>query len=389
MAADVPVVYQNRGIDTTASTTTELDFSSELTLDHESETPLLTLTNKLKSSRTKTHEFGFFIGRFAPRTSTATAAVNAGNVGATATLSVANGEYFNVDDRIEVPDDNNDATHTNHLIVTVVTSNDLTVKAYKPATYGVAAIASGAVVRKMFGSTKEGSEGRPSHQTVPTKYTQYITVFEDYFNVTNLQDADRQYTHPERARLREECRKKHAVDQENAYFFAKLAKDTASTGHPRYESSGLEEQNTVNSLNYGQTLEQAELNALMLRVHSPSYSGGNKRIVLASAELLGQVNDLASDAIRIATRESTWGPNITDVQYAGKVWSWLEAPALSTNRPGEGHVIHPMFLKKRVLIPTKYRMNVQIPKANYFEDGLISANAPEVRLAEVFAHIAP
>ena len=76
--ADVPVVYYNRPLDSTAGTTINIDFSSELTRDYESEVPLLTLLNKLKSKAALTNEFKFAIGRRAPRTAVTTNTTSAG-----------------------------------------------------------------------------------------------------------------------------------------------------------------------------------------------------------------------------------------------------------------------------------------------------------------------
>jgi len=169
----------------------------------------------------------------------------------------------------------------------------------------------------------------------------------------------------------------------------KKVKDTTTTGKPRYQQDGLIAQITSNVLEYGASLDQEELFGFMTDVHSPMYSGGNKRMVLASADLLASVNNMATDAIRITTRDTTWGPNITEVQFAGKIWQFVEAPALSDRRPGWGIVIHPTYLKLRTLIPTRYEMNVQNPIDKFYKDGFYTVQAIEVRLEEVFGILKP
>jgi len=389
--ADVPVTYTGRPIDSSAGTTTNIDFSSDLTLDHESEVPLLTLLGKLKSESTATHSFKFAVGRFAPRRTTCNGGVVAGVVGATATLNVAAGKgvYFVAGDVLEVPDTYNDATHTNQLYVVSVATDALTVRAYDPATYGVCTIDADAIVRKLHSAMVEGSSGRNSQQTVPTVYENYCNSFEDYFDVTRIQAANRQYTGPERTRLREEARKKHALDQEYASFFSKKVADTSTTGKPRYQMSGLISQISTNVLQYGADLSHEELYDFMTQVHNPAYTGGNKRIVLASGDLLGSINKLVNQYLRITPGETKWGPSITEVTFAGKVWQFIEAPVLSEARSGWGVVIHPMFLKKRVLIPTMYEMNVQNPIDKFYKDGFYSVWGLEVRLEEVFGIIKP
>lgn len=394
--ADVPVVYYNRPIDTTAGTTINIDFSSDLTLDHETEAPLITLLSKLKDETVETHEFKFAIGRFAPRTSLANGAEVASAVGASTTLTVDNGEYFLQGDIIEVPSDHNDATHTNQLIVIDITGNDLTVKAYDPATYGVCTIDDDDIVRVISSGMKEGSSGRASRQTVPTVYNQYVHTQEDYYDVTRLQSRNRQYTDPERTRLREEARKKHAVDAEYAAYFSKKVKDVTSggtgggsTGHPRYQMDGLEAQITTNALTYGAALADTELFGFMTDVHNPSYSGGMKRTVFASGDLIEQVNLMASAAIRITTKDTTWGPMINEVQFAGKTWQFIESPVMSEARAGWGFVCHPGYLKKRTFWSTVHEMNVQNPIDKFYKDGFYSVWALEVRLEEIFGVIKP
>ncbi len=390
---DVPVVYSGRPIDSTAQTTTRVDFSTDLTLDHESEVPLLTMLNRLSSSETRSVEFKFAIGRFAPRTTTHAAQVNATAVGVVATINVAagTGVRFNVGDIIEGDDSNIDATHTNQLYISAIATDALTVYPYEPAVYGVAQLNAGSTIRRIGVATIEGGSGTTSSQTVPTVYSQYCQTFEHYYDVTRIAAAQEQYTGPERSRLREEARKKHALDQEYALFFMKKVKDVlrGGAGKPRYQFDGLISQIATNVLTYGASLTDTELYDFMTDVHNPMYSGGNKRIVLASGDLLGSVNKLATSAIRISTKDTTWGPNITEVQFAGRVWSFVEAPTLSDARPGWGVVIHPRFLKKRVLINTMYEMNVQNPIDKFSKDGFYTVMAPEVRLEEVFGLIKP
>jgi hypothetical protein len=386
-----PIVYYDRPIDSTAGTVINIDFSSDLTLQHESEVPLITLLSKLKTAKTQTNEFKFAVGRFAPRTSTVSSTVTAGGVGATKVVNVAagTGVYFVPGDVVEVLDDNNDATHTNQLYVVSISGDALTCRAYDPAIYGVAAIDAGVVIRRISSAMVEGSSGRASSQTVPTVYNQYCQSFEDYFDVTMIQAENRNYTGPERTRLREEARKKHAVDHEYAAFFSRKVKDTTTTGKPRYQMDGLIAQIVSNQLSYGASLADTELYDFMTDVHNPRYSGGNKRMVLTSGDLLGSVNKMANNAIRITTKDTTWGPNITEVQFAGKIWQFVEAPALSEARPGWGIVAHPSYMRRRDLIPTRYEMNVQNPIDKFYRDGFYSVWAIEVRLEEVFGIIKP
>lgn len=388
---DKPVTYYNRPLDSTAGTTIDIDFSSDLTLDHESEVPLLALTSKLKGEKTETVEFKFAIGRFAPRKSTANGAVSAVAATNSTTLNVATstGVYFLEHDVIEVPDTNVDATHSNQLYVVSVSSDALTVRAYDQANYGVCAIDDGAIVTVLFNAMKEGSSGRSSRQTVPTVYTQYCNSFEDYFDITRIEEANRHYTGPERSRLREEARKKHALDHEYAYWFSKKVKDVTTTGKPRYQMDGVIEQIKTNVLGYGATLQDTQLFDFMTQIHSPMYSGGMKRMVFASASIMGMINKMVTNAIRITPKETSWGPMISQMNFAGYTWEFIQTPTLSNARDGWAVVVHPSYLKRRVLIPTTYEMNVQNNIDKFSKDGFYSVDAVEVRMEELFGVIKP
>lgn len=388
--ADVPTTIYNAPISSTRTTEyINIDFSSDLTLEYESETVLTALLTRLASAKTETHLFKFAVGRQVPRESVTLSAVSAGAVGAEVEVPVENPEYFVEGDTVEVPDTYNDATHTNQLYVRRIEGSSLICVAYNPALYGVPDIDAGEVVFNEYSSMIEGSMGRSAQQTIPTVYTQVVNIFEDYFNLTNITNADRLYIGPERSRLRAEKRKKHVLDHEYAYFFSRFVVDNSVSGKPRRAMSGLIEQIRTNVLYYNTRLGDDALFNFMTKVHNPAYTAGPKRMVLASGDLLADINRMAKSSLRLnaITRDRTWGPNITEIQFAGKAWQFVEAPVLSRKAPGWGVVVHPRYMRKRTLIPTTYKMNVHPNKANYIEDGFISANAIEVKLEEVFGLI--
>ena len=406
---DIPVAYQNRPVDSSVGTTINVDFSKDLTLDHESEVPLLALLSKLRQEATLTSYFKFAVDRFIPRTVQLNAAFAGGSGAQTVTLvasgTTAPASYFTNYDLCEMEQGIESATVTSVVyVVSVTNTTQLSVRAYDP-NKTISAIPSGANFRKIGSTVPEnasygsGAYYRPPVNTVPTVYTQYIQTFEDYYSVSRIQNTNRQYTDPERSRLREMARKKHAVDQEYSMFLAKKITTTTNiingmdasvdSTKPRATMSGLIEQLQTNVLSYGGALEPLELYNFMTAVHAPQYTGGNKRIVLASADLLASVNNLASSALRVSIKDTTWGPNITTMQFAGRVWDFVEAPILSEARFGWGVVIHPMFLKRRNLIPTTFEMNVQNPIDKFYLDGFYTATAIEARMEEIFGLIKP
>lgn len=379
-----PTTYYNRPLDSTLTGTLDIDFSRELTLDHETEVPLLTLLSKLRSEKTETSTFKFAVGRFAPRTSTVSGNVSSPGVGTSTTVNVATGTgvYFVPWDVVEFPNGSPSGVLVTQGYISAITTDALTVYPYKAAG-NLQAISDGDVIRRVGSATREGDSGRNSSQTIPTVTTGYVQTFEDYFDVTRINSENRQYTGPERTRLREEARKKHALDHEYAYFLSLVTQDTTTTGKPRQQMSGLIEQISTNTLTYGASLDQNAFFDFITSVHNPMYSGGVKRMVLASGDFLGSINKLTTPSLRITPRETTWGPMISEIQFAGKVWEFVEAPVLSEARPGWAVVIHPAYLKKRVMFPTRYEMNVQNPIDKFYRDGFYSVDALELRLEEL------
>ena len=392
MPLPVPVVYQARTMDSSVVTTERVDFSTELTKDHESEAVLITLLNKMKSQKVKTHDFKYAVQRFAPTSSlvaTGVAAGAAANAIISLVLTTNEAAYFLPEDVVEIEPYTDDATYTYQLrIVTSDGVSTLTARPYNATLY-TGVIAAGAAIHIISSVMGEKSDGRDSRQTVPTVNTQYCFSQEDYYDVTRLVDVDDQYTGPERARLREECRIKHLMDAERGGFFLKKAADPYTTGSYRYQPDGMFALLGDNLLEYSVTLDDNKLYDFMLKIHNPAYSGGMKRIVLSSGQLLGWINKIASPKIRITPRDSTWGPQITEVQFAGKLWSFAEAPVLSAYRAGYGLVIQPMFLKKRVHTPTVFEANVQTRIAKYYKDGFYSVWAPQYTLVETGGTIKP
>jgi hypothetical protein len=396
--ADKPVVYYGRPLTSRDATTNITDFSKHLTIDHESEVPLLALTSLLPGgAKPKVNTYKFAVGRFAPRTSVSTG-VAASAAGVDVNLPVANLEYFAEGDTVEVPSDHDvidlvvDANNrTSQLYVKSLSAasgaGNLVVRAFNPA-FGTALVDNADLVRRIGPAMVEASSGRNPSQTVPTVYTQNCQVFENYVKLSKVQAQNVTYTDPERSRLREEVRKKTAVDIETAMFLQKFVTDTTTVANnPRLQMSGLFEQIKSNSLTYGAALADTELYALMVTVHAPAFSAGTKRMVLASLDLMSEVSKLGSNAIRITVRESTWGPSITEVQFAGKIWEFIEAPVLTDARPGQGLVVHPSYMAKRDFQPMIYEMNVQNPVDKFYMDGFWYIGSIENRMEEVGALI--
>lgn len=390
---DVPVIYQNQSILSTIGTTINIDFSSKLTQDYEDVAPLLTLLGKLPDATTATNTFKFAINRIIPRSTTLASGSSVGaSAGAEVTIAVTTDDYFNQLDKVEVLGGTENATHTSQgYITTSPTGNDLLVKPYD-VTKIFAAQSSGAIIRVISSRIAEGSTIRPAIQTVPTVYTQYCSTFEDAFQLSIEQAQNRQYTDPERTRLREEKRKRHVLDQENDGFFSRLSLDKSTATAPVYQMAGLEELITTNVITYnddGKGLSKEKLFNAMTKLHRPMYSAGNKRTVLGSADFISDTCKLADPAVRITPDTKKLGISITTLDFAGRSWDLIESPVLSEARPGEAYVLHLPNVRKRTFLPTVYKMNVQANDANYFKDAFRSTWGLELLLEEAMGRFKP
>lgn len=391
--ADVPATYVSP-IVSTQGTTNKVDFSKDLPMDYEDAFPFTVLTTRMRDEKANNIEFKYAVGRQAPRFSPTTSSTAQGAVNATATINVANGEYFVAGDTIETPDTYNDSTHTNQLYVVSVSGDALTVQAYDKTTYGVAAVDSGANVRRIASAFPEKNTGATGQQTEPTVYTGYCQELINGFELTDTQSNIWQYTHPERTRLREEARLKHLQDLETSFFLQKGIKDESVTNSPRYQMSGITSLVTSNIFYYGAEMDKNELYSYMQTIHAPAYAAGKTRLVFSSAGFLANINKLVDNkdqsSIRITPADKTWGPNITRMQFAGWTWDFVDTPVLTANRDGWAVVTVPRYIKKRTFFPTTYEMDIRTPGYSYFSDRFktvcgLQLSGPE----ETFAIIRP
>ena len=389
--ADVPVVYTNdASITSVNGTTIDVDFSSKLIRDYEDITSLLTFVTKIGDEPVLTNEFGYFTDRRLPRTTTLSAASAAGTAGSLVTLSVVDSDYFIQYDQIEISGATDDGTtYTSQAWIVSSASNSITCRPTE-ATLAIGPAASGSTVRKIASDMSENGSGRYAIQTVPTKYNLYTQTFENYYKVSWIQDKNRQYTDPERSRLREDARREHAFDIDYAMMISELGKDAMTDATlPKRTMLGLMNSFKTNKQAYGQTLTLPTLFNFMRQVHAPQYAGGKTRMVWASADLIAQVNMLANNSLRTSTKDSTWGPAVTQVQFGNWTWNFVESWSLSDARPGYGIVVAPQHLKRRSFTNTIFQMNVQNPIDKFYKDGFYTVTSIQNSLEEAGGILSP
>lgn len=377
----------------TQGTTNKVDFSQDLPMDYEDAFPFTVLQTRLADEKANNIEFKHAVGRQAPRHTTSTG-VAASAVSATQTLPVAFGEYFVAGDVIEVPDTNNDATHTNQLYVESVSGDNLTVRAYLTGTYGCATVDAGAKVTRLFSAVPEKHTGSAGQQTEPTVLTKYCGTFENDFSLSDTQRDIWQYTHPERTRLREEIRLKHLQDLETASFLSISAKDESTSTNPRYQMDGIINQIVTNVFQYGAEMDKDELYQYMQTIFAPAYSAGKSRLVFASAAFIANVNKLvdskANTSIRVQPDVKSWGPAINRIVFGPWSLDFVESPVLTAVRDGWAVVCVPRYMKTKTFQPTTYEMDIRTPGYHYFQDRFVTKKGlmitgPE----ETFAVIKP
>ena len=388
MSVDVPAI--NAQVGSYGATTLKPDYSKVLTTDYDNEVPFTAFMGQIPSEKATGSKFNFFVGRRIPRSTTNNGGTGEGaTAGAAVTINVAanTGAYFSNGDMIYAPSSTESTTRTNRYIVISISTDALTCRPNDLTKYA-AAQTTGDTLYRFSASMKEGSEGRSAIQTVPTLYTQYIQTFEDYGRVNDQTEfSDTWIQEKEVARITREKRFEHIQNREGAYFLSTLGEDRTVVGAditPRYTQAGLFSLIKTNTYTYGSAMSQSGLYNFMAAVHKPAHSHGNVRYVFASIGAMNQFNKLFTSALRIqpAQGQMEWRVNFQQIDYLGFTWKFILTPTLSTFYDGAAVVVSPSLVGKKTLIPTEFRPNVQIAKANYREFGWRTSDAVKLALEE-------
>jgi hypothetical protein len=374
----------------------DIDYRMQIVRQRESSAPFLTLMLNLNSDPTQTHQFRAFEERPNPKYGTITTAVAAGaTANATVTVPVTSGNesYFSPGDVVKANTSVASTGQTTYGIVTAIdtTAHTITVRPNDPAKI-ISSFNAGAIIASWGKSHAQGTLGASPNGAVPQMKEFYTQIFKHAYSVDKTQANDRLYGAPERDRARAAAEIEHVIEINKALINGDGSYDVTNSTSPRTNITGLFNQFTTNVFEYGDTLNEKTLFDAMTLIHAPKYApDGNmaKRMVLASADIIKDINNMSISRYRPGTQLTMYGVNVFEVQFMNRTWQFIEDPNLSLLAPGAAIVFHPRYVRLREFRPTVLQPNIQPNDADYFLDQFLTEVGLEVTLEElgaVFMH---
>lgn len=394
-----PTIDYSIAIDAnTGSQRIDYEYSNLLVHQRESAYPFTAFMVKMAMEKSLTSVIYWFETRPAPEQDLVNGAVaQGGGAGQAVSVVVDNPKYFKPNDVIEFPNTTvvaGSTTNMGFVVSVTVGTSTLSVKPYDPALI-MAALADNETINILFTSYEQGSTTTTSSLTRPIRGTNASTILRDSYTVTKTYENERLFAAPERARARAEKEIRHLVDLNKLLMFGKLiagSGDTsyASSGNLRTQTQGFENFITTNVFHYGAALTSDLLFDYMTQIHENSYGADgamDTRIAFCSSKFLSFINKMTLQGVRFTNVPSTWGANITRLEWAGWKWDLVHDPVLTKFRQGAAFVFQPRYIRYRPFRPTQFRANVQNPENDYVKDEFLTEPNFEVKLEELHSII--
>lgn len=392
-----PTIDYNVSIDTNIGTQRiDYEYSDMLIHQRESAYPFTAFMLKLAMEKSLTSTIYWFDTRPAPESDTVGAdfAVG-GGVGQAVTVTPGTPKFFKVNDTIEFPSSAVTAGSTTNMgIVTAVGATTITVKPFDP-TLTLAAGTNGDTINILYTSYEQGSGTTTPTLTRPIRGSNTSTIQRDSYQVTKTYENERLYGVNERSRARAEKEIRHLVDLNKMLLFGKDLSgggetSYASSGNIRTATKGFENFVVSNVFSYGIGLTSDKLFDYMTQIHQNSYGADgamDKRLVFCSSAFLSAINKMTLPSVRFQNYATSWGANVTQLQWAPWTWELVHDPALTRFRQGQAFVLQPRYLRYRPYRTTTFRANIQNPEVDYIKDEFLTEGNFEMRLEEVHAII--
>ena len=263
--------------------------------------PLITLTKKMKRTRTvQNAEYDWLEQELGARWD---AINNAGGYLSTDTsLVVDNGAYFRVGDLVKVP------RTGETLLVTAISTNTLTVTR-SWGTVAAAALVDNDPLVIVGNLNAEGATLRTILQKEPVKKTNYTQIIRTPVGATNTLQATKTYGPKPLSWYRHLGGIEHAVDLERTMLYGEKAKDQ-SGGQNRRSTGGVLEFCTENILDVSATTltEQSFVEWL----EQVFRYGGKEKILLACARLCTHIDLWSMGKLQTKPKDKTYGVAIKE-----------------------------------------------------------------------------
>ncbi len=278
-----------------------VDMSEKIAELEPDKSPLITLTKKMKRTRTvQNPEFDWLEQELGARWD---AINNAGGYLSTDTaLVVDNGAYFRIGDLAKVP------RTGETLLVTNVVTNTLTVTR-SWGTVAAAALVDNDPVVIVGNLNAEGATLRTILQKEPVKKTNYTQIIRTPVGATNTLQATKTYGPKPLSWYRHLGGIEHAVDMERTLIYGEKAKDQSNSQNRR-STGGVLEFCTENILDVSATTltEQSFVEWL----ESVFMYGSKEKVLLACARLCTHIDLWSMGKLQTKPRDKTYGVAIKE-----------------------------------------------------------------------------
>lgn len=275
------------------------DVADRINLLQPDAAPLIIVTNAMKKKKVATEaKFEWFEDQLAPNTLTSDAA----GTGTTINVTAGTGVRTRVNDILIAP--NGEA-----ILVTVIATDALTVERAKGGTTAYS-LASGDQLVVLGNAMQEGSSVPTFKYTKKVQAKNYIQIFRDSVQLTDVQSMVKSYGGPDRTYQRMKIGIEHRRSIEHAFLFGDGFESTTGT-QTRRGTKGLLNWITSNITDAGGVLTEPEFETFLRSVfrYTPVVNAGTK-VMFASPIMVSAVNFWAKNALQVGTNEKVFGMRV-------------------------------------------------------------------------------
>lgn len=342
------------------------DVADKIYLLQPDDTPLLVFINGLKGKKVATNpKFEWFEDDLMPLT----VDVDAAGTGTTINVDSGQGTRCRIGDILIAPNGEN-------ILITNISTDALTVTralGTTPTAYSLAATDQCIIAGNALA---EGSDNAPFRFTKKETKLNYIQIFKDSVELTDVQVASESYGGDDRAYQRRKKAIEHKRSIEQAFLFGNAWEDVSGSQAVR-GTKGFINWISTNVTDAGGVLTEAEFETFLRSVftYHPSITAPEK-LFLAGPVMLSALNFWAKNALQTSVSDKTFGCRIAKYMSAHGDLNIAKHPLLSQYSSvvlfrNYNFVIDPMNVKYRFLqgLDTKLYTDTQ-PKysAKYLDE---------------------
>lgn len=273
------------------------DVAERINLLEPDAAPLVVLSSSMKRKQVaKAAKFEWFEDRLAQNTTTCSGAAGTGT---TINVTTGQGTRIRVGDILI-------AQNGESILVTTVATDALTVERSKGATAAYS-LADGDQLVVVGNAMAEGSAVPTFKYTKKTNVVNYIQIFRDPIELTDVQSVVDSYGGNDRTYQRMKIGIEHRRSIEHAFLFGDGFEDTSGS-QTRRGTKGLINWITTNVTDFGDVLTQADFETWLRGVFRYGNSmGGRQRTLLCSPIWISAINFWANQSLNLEPNDKVYG----------------------------------------------------------------------------------